>query len=697
MTLSLLNSFFTALLPLAALPVVFHLFFRLKRQPRTFPSLMFFRRIDPKLNARRRLREWLILLLRTLLILCLLLALAKPVWFGVGREGAIAVVLVIDNSGSMSGASPGAPTKLKQAVEAAQGVLRQLRARDVAGVLLVVPDPAVPLPPGLSEDKSALKTALDRVTSTEASGSIAATVERAVALLETRPTTHGEIHILSDLQAGKWSQPPVSLRAPRTGTRLVVHRIASPAAPQAAIALAGVQVPTRSVPAGRRVPLEIQLANPGPAAGRARLNWLDDAGNRGSEEVAVPAHGERNVAITLDAPNPGLRWAMLGLDGDAFPAASRAAIAFTAVEKQAVLFAGKPADFGTLALAISPGSDGKLSGLVPSFSDSDALASALLDKRPGFVVMTWDALARKGVAGPALEKFLTTGGRLLVVPPPTTSAEIPTTPPWLSIAPEGLRSVSNGLTLTVLDKANAMFADLRDEKGEVLLKNLKAFKFQPLRLGSTNTPVLGLEDGRVVFAEQRVGKGLVLASGLAFDANWSTLPLKPGFVALAQGMALAPATSGTNLVSAVAGESLRLAPADAGPIQVQSLGGGPLDWKGAAAELSTLPRAGLYSVRVGDKTTFVAVRAADKEATQTFLTTATLPALGPLKFTLEDLAGGDALVSAVQVQEKSLDLSLPLLLLAFLCLALEGWLANPPPLKPRATSPGAAPDLAVTR
>ena len=159
---------------------------------------------------------------------------------------------------------------LKQAVEAAQGVLRPLRARDVAGVLLVVPDPAVPLPPGLSEDKSALKTALDRVTSTEASGSIAATVERAVALLETRPTTHGEIHILSDLQAGKWSQPPVSLRAPRTGTRLVVHRIASPAAPQAAIALAGVQVPTRSVPAGRRVPLEIQLANLGPAAGRAR-------------------------------------------------------------------------------------------------------------------------------------------------------------------------------------------------------------------------------------------------------------------------------------------------------------------------------------------------------------------------------------------------------------------------------------------
>jgi hypothetical protein len=696
MTFSLLNSFFTALLPLAALPVLFHLFFRLKQPRRTFPTLMFFRRIDPKLNARRRLRAWLILLLRTLLILCLLFALAKPVWFGVGHAGAVAVVLVLDNSGSMSGAGSGAPTKLKQAVEAAQGVLRQLRARDAAGVLLVVPDPAVPLPLGLSEDKAALKTALDRVGPTEASGSIAAALERAGALLAAKPTTHGEIHILSDLQAAKWSQPPVSLRAPRAGTRIVVHRIASPAAQQPAIAIAGVQPPRRAVPAGRHVPLEIQLANPGPVGGRVRMNWQDDAGNRGSAEVAVPARGETSATVTLDAPNPGRRWALFGLEGDAFPAGARAAVAFTVAEKQTVLFAGQPADFGTLALAISPGGDGQLSGLVPTFSDADALASALLEQRPSFVVLTWDALARKGVASPALEKFLAAGGRLLLVPSPSASGAPAPPPPWLSLTPESLRSVSNGLALTALDQANSMFTDLRDEQGEVVLPNLKAFKFLALRLAPTNTPVLGLEDGRVVFAEQRVGQGLVLGSGLAFDPNWSTLPLKPGFVALAQGMALAPAPTGTNLVSAVAGESLRLAPADAGTIQVQSLGGGPLDWQGAAAELSTLPRAGLYSVRTGDKTTFVAVRAADREAQQTFLTTATLPALGPLKFTLEDLASGDALVSAVQVQEKSLDLSLPLLLLAFLCLALEGWMANPPPLKSRATAPGAAANLPAT-
>jgi hypothetical protein len=107
-----LNPLFISLLPLAALPVLFHLFFRLKRRPRPFPTLMFFHRLDPKLNARRRLREWLILLLRALLIIFLLLALARPVWLGHGGGGDVAAVLLIDNSGSMSGTGEGGRTKL---------------------------------------------------------------------------------------------------------------------------------------------------------------------------------------------------------------------------------------------------------------------------------------------------------------------------------------------------------------------------------------------------------------------------------------------------------------------------------------------------------------------------------------------------------------------------------------------------------
>jgi len=61
------------LLPLGLLPVVFHLFFRVRRQPRPFSSLLFFLAADPRLSARRPIREWLLLVLRCLLLLSLLL------------------------------------------------------------------------------------------------------------------------------------------------------------------------------------------------------------------------------------------------------------------------------------------------------------------------------------------------------------------------------------------------------------------------------------------------------------------------------------------------------------------------------------------------------------------------------------------------------------------------------------------------
>ena len=122
--------------------------------------------------------------------------------------------------------------------------------------------------------------------------------------------------------------------------------------------------------------MQVRLANLALAPAQVRLNWLDDAGNRGGLDVTVPPQEENNVTWSLSlAPNPGLHWALFSLDGDDFPADNRAATAFVAVEQQSVLFLGSPADFGYLPLALSPSGDGRLSGLATSFSSFDSFAA----------------------------------------------------------------------------------------------------------------------------------------------------------------------------------------------------------------------------------------------------------------------------------------------------------------------------------
>ena len=96
-----LHPWIMALAPLAALPVLVHLFLRLRRTSLPFSSLMFFLKVDPHAQARRRLREILLLLLRMLILLLAVLALSRPQLSTVGGGGAAAVVLLIDTSASM--------------------------------------------------------------------------------------------------------------------------------------------------------------------------------------------------------------------------------------------------------------------------------------------------------------------------------------------------------------------------------------------------------------------------------------------------------------------------------------------------------------------------------------------------------------------------------------------------------------------
>ena len=93
------------LLPAIALPIIFHLFYRLRRQVREFPSLMFFLRIDPRLSAKRKIHEWLILILRCLFLALLLLALLRPILGNRGSGENVARLVLIDNSGSMAAAA----------------------------------------------------------------------------------------------------------------------------------------------------------------------------------------------------------------------------------------------------------------------------------------------------------------------------------------------------------------------------------------------------------------------------------------------------------------------------------------------------------------------------------------------------------------------------------------------------------------
>lgn len=469
-------------LPLAGIPILFHLFYRIRKKERPFSSLLFFVMVDPRMNARRKIREILALLLRMAAMLLFLLALAAPVWRGGHGGGPTDRVLIVDNSASMAAASAGARTRLSRALEAAAALLGAMRPGDRAVLALTVPDAAAALPEGWSADPAALRAALDRIGETEAAGSPANAFALAVEWLASASAPGREIHLFSDLQQGEWDKPAAGLAAPPMGVAVTVHAIAAAPAAGPNVAMAGVTLPARRLFSRRLYEVQATLHNTTPFDADVRLHTAADDGQTSSRPILLPGGRSRTVAIPVFLGEPGPHGIRIWLSGDQFGPDNTAYLGFVTESRAPVLFVGSRSDFGLLPIALSPAGDGRLSGLVPHFAETVA---AISNPAPAMVVVHADTL--RDPAAPLFD-YVRGGGMLLVLPPPELTSAADSLPPWIDIVLNPLRHDEAGADLMAFETRAPLWQEMRDDRGNVSLGGARAFRYRPLTLGREATP-----------------------------------------------------------------------------------------------------------------------------------------------------------------------------------------------------------------
>ena len=135
--MSIGNPIFLWGLPAVAFPVLLHLFYRRRKTHVSFSTVQFFRQRQRYLAHRRRLRELLLLLLRTLALLFLVLALARPLFqhlpFAVAAR--TDVVIVLDDTLSMGRKTGSGKTAYDLARRKAADIIASLRSGDGAALV----------------------------------------------------------------------------------------------------------------------------------------------------------------------------------------------------------------------------------------------------------------------------------------------------------------------------------------------------------------------------------------------------------------------------------------------------------------------------------------------------------------------------------------------------------------------------------
>ena len=210
--MNFLNPLFLFGLAAAAIPVLIHLFTRRKPREVRFPSLEFLAEVNQSEIRRLRLKQWLLLALRTLAVALLAMAMARPsMKGGAAGRGAAASTLValVDVSGSM-----GAPDAEGRPLTAtARRVVESLLATlGPADELLLVPyDRAVhPLSEKPLADAARLRAAAQALTPSASATDHVAALELAGRALAQSRALNRELFWISDFQRTGFGGAPAA-------------------------------------------------------------------------------------------------------------------------------------------------------------------------------------------------------------------------------------------------------------------------------------------------------------------------------------------------------------------------------------------------------------------------------------------------------------------------------------------------------
>ena len=592
----MLNPLLLWFLPLALLPVILHLLNLNRLREVNLPTFRFLMEGYVQERSRIKLIEWLLLLLRTAVVLLVVGALSRPVMqrfstlFGSGVKD---VVFVLD-AGISTGLVTEGSSALHRGREAVRAAVGRLGAADFVTVVRAGMEPRV-LHRAVLGDGKRLFTELDSVEPDPGSADLAAAVGEALASPARGPRS---LWIVSDGQARSWNRlrdSPVARQVP-DDVQIVLVDIGSVQTPANVALLGDPPRPQRPV-VGLPVELTARIEAAGngstgdDAAIEVPLSVTVDDELVTQITVTIPPGQVVSVPLSVVPARAGVIKARLDLPADAFPFDDSMVFVLNVERRVGVVVVTAPGVEGLAdpALYLAAALESPLASLTATLGESSpqvegeeriarsldvqVVRADLLDERriqEADVIVVADARL-DGHRSQWLRRRVEEGAGLVVFAGPkqgpgeeiaglgSFGGRDPVLLRWKE--PVGdIDDETGGRGFGPVDLTHPLFAPFRTASerpgdgtagGRIeAFDTLRFFRHVPL---STTGPEAGgkapagapvaapaapvtvlarLDDDSAVIAETKLGRGRVLVSGLAVTPDWSNLPVHPAFVPL---------------------------------------------------------------------------------------------------------------------------------------------------------------------
>lgn len=253
-----LNPLFLFGLAAAAIPLIIHLFNFRRPKRIEFSSLTFLHELQKSTMQRVRIKQWLLLALRTLAIALLVLSFARPTMTGemagpLGGRGRTSTAIVLDNSQSML-LRDGSGSYIEQARTIADALIEEMQTGDE---IYLLPTISAVNEVVAFQNQASARRALMAIEVRDGNMRLSRTVAFASQLLESSANPNREVYVLSDLQESTFADT-LQQRLPDGA---VTYLIAIGNRTHENIAVTNIEVLSRILSVGQVVRLEATLTN----------------------------------------------------------------------------------------------------------------------------------------------------------------------------------------------------------------------------------------------------------------------------------------------------------------------------------------------------------------------------------------------------------------------------------------------------
>jgi hypothetical protein len=557
----------------AAAPILIHLWSRRHFRQTPWAAMEFLLKAVRRHTRRLFLEQWLLLFIRTAIIVLLVLAAAEPYLKGSGTAGGTAHrMLVLDGSFSMD-CKPTEQTRFEKAKELARRIVEDSTRGDVFTLVLMAAPPRIPVGKPVAEHAEILRE-IESLQSTQTTADLPGTLAAIEGLLskirrENPRIVRHEIYFLTDLQRVTWS--PKLEQAALAEFRRCAAALAGAAeivildtGPQMTenLAVTDLSAGNPIVVAGRDVNLQASIKNFG-RQNRARqpVELFVDEHLIERKYADAPAGGETTLGFTCRFEAPGDHALEIRAPGDALETDNRRYLALSVRPAIRVLcIDGRPsvkpfggaADYLVKALAPqggdSPQDDSRQNAIKPE----SAFESALVERE----LAPYDCIFLCNVAQftshevRLLYNYLQSGGNAIFflgdqVLPERYNAELAGETADGQKGRAGGRRILPARLETLIDQPQLRLDPLgfrhpilqafrgRGESGLLTTPIMKYYKLQAPKDSSARI-VLATAGGDPLMVEERIGRGHVILFATSADATWTAMPLWPSFLPLVQ-------------------------------------------------------------------------------------------------------------------------------------------------------------------